>query len=276
MKEHLLLIETHLSCTETAYLTEAKVLKKSFERLLGESVFVAKGIINCNEIDCSDLVTEYTLEAEKLTMELTGARINLQITEAMLELEDTKETYSDNIYTKIRDINKRSLNILREVIDFKKRVLSLKLNQGIEVLIYPTMLEHLIEEAKVYEIILICLMKNELPKESLCDILNFWNHIMGEHAAFTDGLLDPSEKELKKMAREFVKKFKELVEECMKESEKEIVEKSKLATEEIKAYKTDATVGLLQGEIKSIISPILADHILREANHFLKILDTLK
>lgn len=273
MKEHLLLIETHLPCSETAYITEARVLKSSFERLLGETVLVSKGIINCDKINCSDAVTKYTLDAEKLTAKLTGASINFEITKAMLALDESKVEYSDSLYSRIMDINKRSLNILKEVIEFKERILSLKLTQRMEVLLYPEMLEHLIEEAKVYEDILKHLVKNKLPKKPPCETLNFWNHIMGEHAEFVDGMLDPSEKDLKLMAREFIKNFEKLVKECTKESEKEVVKKSKNTTEEIQKYKTGATIGLLDGNIKSIIPPILADHILREANHFLKILD---
>lgn len=276
IKEHLLFIESHLPCSETAYITEARVLRLSFERLLGETVLVSKGIINCEKINCSDAVTDYTLSAEELTSRLTGLSINFEITKAMEDLDKSKIEYSDSLYSKIMDINKRSLNMLREVIDYKERVLSLKLAQCMEVLLYPEMQEHLIEEAKVYEDILKHLVKNQLPKKPLCDTLNFWNHIMGEHAEFTDGLLDPSEKELKLMARDFVEKFKILVKECIKESEKKIIKRSKDATEEIKSFKTDATIGLIEGNIKSIITPLLADHILREANHFLKILDDLE
>ena len=274
MKEHLLLIETHLPCGESGYITEARVLKLSFERLLGETILISKGLINCKEINCSDIVTEYTLDAEKLTMKLTGIDINLHITKALLDLDDSKGKYSDTLYSRVMDINLRSLNILKEVVDFKKRVLSLKLKQEMEVLIYPTMIEHLIEEALYYEGVLVDLAQKKVPKIPLCDTLNFWNHIMMEHGQFIDGLLDPSEKELKKMARDFVVKFKKLLEECIKESEKEIINRSKDATKEIKKYKTHATLGLINGEIKSIIPPILADHVLREANHFLKILET--
>src|SRR5699024_1414407 len=107
--------------------------------------------------------------------QLTGVSINFEITKAMSELDETKVEYSDSLYSKIMDINIRSLHILKEVIEFKKRVLSLKLSQRMEVLLYPEMQEHLIEEAKTYEKILKHLIKHELPKKSLCDTLNFWN-----------------------------------------------------------------------------------------------------
>src|SRR5699024_7312297 len=136
IKEHLLLIETHLPCSETAYITEARVLKSSFERLLGESVLISKGIINCEKMNCSDAVTKYTLDAEKLTARLTGVNINFDITKAMLELGEHKIEYSDSLYSKVMDINRRSLNILKEVIEFKERVLSLNLTQSMGVLLY--------------------------------------------------------------------------------------------------------------------------------------------
>ena len=36
---------------------------------------------------------------------------------------------------------------------------------------------------------------SNIPKEPIIDELNFWNHIMEEHAEFIDGLLDPTAKD---------------------------------------------------------------------------------
>jgi len=44
------------------------------------------------------------------------------------------------------------------------------------------------------------------------------------------------------------------------------------AMERLRAFKTAGTEGLLECKIKSIIIPLLADHVLREANHYLCIL----
>ena len=38
-------------------------------------------------------------------------------------------------------------------------------------------------------------------------------------------------------------------------------------------FKKAATKGILGCEIKSIILPLLSDHVLREANHYLRILE---
>lgn len=43
-------------------------------------------------------------------------------------------------------------------------------------------------------------------------------------------------------------------------------------TLKIRNFKAQATEGLLDCKIKSIIIPLLADHVLRETNHYINIL----
>lgn len=44
------------------------------------------------------------------------------------------------------------------------------------------------------------------------------------------------------------------------------------ATKRLKDFKTAGTKGILDCKIQSIIVPLLADHVLREANHYLCIM----
>ncbi|MBQ7775515.1 MAG: DUF2935 domain-containing protein [Lachnospiraceae bacterium] len=39
-------------------------------------------------------------------------------------------------------------------------------------------------------------------------------------------------------------------------------------------FKTAGTQGILNCEISSVILPLLADHVLREANHYIRLLET--
>ncbi|NLV89229.1 MAG: DUF2935 domain-containing protein [Tissierellia bacterium] len=277
MKEHLFFIETNLQPVDDGFIAEANILKKSFEDLLGETVVFANCAIRENILKSNELVTSYTLNAEKITSKLTGASINTNITEAEYDLKAKPNfDYTEWLETKIHDINCRSLNLLEEVIEFKEKLLDLFLDCDIYVSLYPEMLGHLIAEAKLYYNILKALAKKTLPEMPVCDELRFWNHVMEDHAEFIDGMLDPSEKDLKKKAEEFAKTFEKLVEESIKCHEKDLVEKSKAATEEIRDFKKSATEGLLNCQIKSIIPPLLADHVLREANHYLRILKEIK
>ena len=273
MKEHLFLIETNLQPIEAANIAEANILKQSFEHLLAETVTHANGVVSEKAIKSNEFVTPYTLMAEQVTSKLTGANINTRITEAELQLIGNGELkhveWLDNI---VCDLNARSLNMLEEVIAFQKKLIALSLKCKIFITLYDEMLEHDTREAIYYRDILKSLQNRKMPKQTLCEELNFWNNIMREHAQFIDGMLGPTEEALKETAETFAERFEKLVKECIKLAEKQILEKSFETTEGIRDYKRTATEGLLECKIKSIIPPLLADHVLREANHYLRLL----
>ena len=277
MKEHLLLIEANLPSVNMAYITEANLLKSSFEDILGETIIFGNCAIREDVLKSNELVTEYTLQAEEVTSTLTGLKINTNITEAELDLRsDPNFDYTQWLEEKVQNINCRSLNLLEEVIKFKEKLLDLFLNCKLYMTMYPDMLHHLIEEANLYKDSLLCLIEKTLPKKPICDELKFWNHIMEDHGEFIDGMLDPTEKDLKHQAEEFVKKFEKLVEESIKCHERQLAEKSLVTTKEFRNFKVSAVRGILDCEIKSIIPPLLADHVLREANHYIRILREMK
>jgi len=98
---------------------------------------------------------------------------------------------------------------------------------------------------------------------------------MEEHSLFIRGYLDPSEKELIKKANEFAELFEKLLKETKeadKKDVKKVTEKNLKATEDLKKFKEEGTKGLLKCEIKGILNPLLADHVLREANRYIRLL----
>ena len=103
----------------------------------------------------------------------------------------------------------------------------------------------------------------------------FWDNIMKEHALFIRGLLDPSENELIKTSN----KFSEEYEEILKKYSNDIYNLTSISLKEtinFKNFKVAGEEGILKCKIKSIIIPLLADHVVREANHFIRILESVK
>jgi hypothetical protein len=45
---------------------------------------------------------------------------------------------------------------------------------------------------------------------------------------------------------------------------------------ELRNFKHQGAVGILECQIRSIIPPLLSDHVLREANHYLRLLKSMK
>lgn len=275
MKEHLFFIETNLQPVATALKNEAIALKQSFETILSQTVYYSKGMISENTIQSNQLVTPFTLQAEEVTAMLTGVSINTKITKSELEItgESNQTQYNDDLYNTVFFINTKSLDLLRKVVNFQKSLLDMTSNCTIFTTLYPEMLVHVTHEAEYYQELLTILCSDMIPEENLCKELDFWNHIMEEHANFIDGMLDPTETDLKKAAEIFAGTYEILVGKCITNAENQIKQDSMDVTEGIKDYKETATEGLLKCEIKSIIPPLLADHVLREANHYLALLN---
>ena len=272
MKEHLFFIETNLQTKEVSFVARARAFKHSFEELLTETVNYAPGLVSKATIDSNEIVTPYTLKAEELNSLLTGAAINTEITKNEYKLADDNRQYKEIMEEIIMDLNQRSLILTGEAIKFQKQLLSLNSECKIFMTLYDAMLNHDIKEAEYYYEILKSLESKTVPKKTLCEELNFWNYVMKNHAQFIDGLLDPTEKPLKETAETIAKRFENLIEECINTAENQIIQNSLIETETIKGFKQASTEGLLNCKIKSIIPPLLADHVLREANHYLKLL----
>jgi hypothetical protein len=277
MKEHLFFIETALHPPANNHIAEAKTLKESFEDLLMEAVSYANGVISETAIGSHELVTPFTLRAEQLTSTLTGAGLDTQITIAEYQLVGAADFHSNRwLEDAVTDLNRRSYNLLELVIAFQKRIIAESAECKIFISLYPELLEHVTREAELYLDILRSLQQRRLPEKPLCAELNFWNNIMAEHAEFIDGFLDPTEKMLKEAAENFADRFDKLVKYCMRATERQIIRASMEAAQEIREFKRAATEGLLNCSIKSIIPPLLGDHVLREANHFLRLLQLLR
>ncbi len=134
-------------------------------------------------------------------------------------------------------------------------------------------------EAKFYMRMLECLnnRRDILGPSNLIDQEVFWNRQMAEHAKFIEGLLDPTEETLIDSARMFGKEFDELTI-LSKQATQRTFDITGTTTDSISAMKRlwefmiAGTEGLPECRIKSIIIPLLGDHVLREANHYLCVL----
>lgn len=95
---------------------------------------------------------------------------------------------------------------------------------------------------------------------------------MMEHAQFIRGLLDPCETELFCTADNFAKEYGKLLENCCNANQKAQMEDSLSETIRFRDFKTAGVQGLQQCKIRCVILPLLADHVLREANHYIRLL----
>jgi len=275
MKEHSFFLEASFTPKDKNLATAAGAFRIDFEKLLSRAVNMADNHVSEDAVSSQQFVTPYTIDAEELTSFYTGVPFNTNITSKELMLEPERGRFT-NIANEVYSLNNEALKLTQSLIAFKEDILSKVLACKIFTFNYPLLIEHIIREAKLFAQLLKELneRKQVLSSGVLINMEQFWNRQMAEHAKFIDGLLDPTEESLKETARMFGREFDRLTQEAKNANNRAsdirtVTAQSIAATKRLQAFKTAGTQGLIGCEIKSIIIPLLADHVLREANHYL-------
>jgi hypothetical protein len=292
MKEHSFFLEIGFTSKDINFTQRADDFRKEFDRLLGEVISVSNGIVSPSVLQSGELVTQYTLKAEMISSYFTGVRIPTELTQAEAGLMGGGLTAVNPMLEKVVFlINQRAIGLVSALIQFKATILSNVLSCQMFTANYPLLIDHIIREARLYLQMVQMLQKREkiinMQKEALEQEL-FWNRIMAEHSKFTRGLLDPTENDLIIKANNFSNEFDQLTAEAKAAEAKaaeakaamdvtvllaKVTEDSLKATASIRDFKAQGTQGLVDCKIKSIIIPLLGDHTLREANHYLRLLE---
>lgn len=274
MKEHALFLRAGFTPANASFSTKAEFFKKEFEKLLSRAVALGDGVIGCETLNSGEVVTEFTALAEKQTEAFTGIDIDKEITQRELNMRcDRQNNIGSRLFRQVRQLNQRAIELLDGLIAFKELILENVLRCEMFTMNYPLLIEHILREAKLYRDYVEMLERDGcLSNESMHDIECFWNRIMMEHALFIRGLLDPTEGELIQSADEFAGEYAALLEACHNAHNRTIETSSLDETLRFRDFKTAGTAGIQQCEIRSVILPLLADHVLREANHYIRLL----
>ena len=276
MKEHALFLAAGFTPVNASLAREANTFRMHFEELLAQAAHLGDGVIRPAVLRSGELVTEFTSGAEQITQQFTGIAIDRRITafeERMLAQEGF--SVSLELAEQTRQLNKNALRLVQGLIAFKQRVLE---NAGacrIFTMNYPLLIRHIIREAELYRSYLTELESGRMVNDmGMRRTEQFWNRIMMEHAMFIRGLLDPSEAALIKTSDDFAQDYARLLERSRGQNELASSKQSASLAETLKFrdFKAAGTKGICNCEIQSIILPLLADHVLREANHYIRLL----
>lgn len=278
MKEHAFFLEAGFPCCEKDCIEEAGNFRRKFEELLRDTLEIAEGNIQDAVLDSKELLTEFTIPAERKTEDLSGIPIDCRISEMTKKLHCGCNREEDrSLKQQVIQINERAIRLLNGLICFKENLLNKMKSGRIFNANYPLLIEHITREAKLYRSMIELLMENgNISYQNLYETEAFWNQIMMEHAWFIRGLLDPSEAELIETADDFSKDYAKLIETaCRQDCRANVMtEKTLKETLKYRDFKAAGTQGILDCEVASIILPLLADHVLREANHYIRVLET--
>lgn len=284
MKEHSIFLEAAFTAKDKDLIRKAEDFKDEFTKLLSQAISLSEGVIPLRVLASNQIVTKYTLEAERATQDASGIFIDSRLTAREYSLSHNMN--SKNILTLIDEVyilNEDSISAVKMIADFKAKLLKNVLTCKTFTNTYPLLIDHILREAIMFKELLTKLQNgNEINiKKDLLDQETFWNGIMSEHSFFIRGMLDPTEKELFKISDNFGNEFEALKKEASDRNQSTLdlaalTDQTINETIKIRDFKAQATEGLLACKIKSIIVPLLGDHVLREANHYLNLLKSFE
>ena len=280
MKEHAMFLEAGFPCKNQNWIRQADWYKMQFENVLREVTRLSDGRVGEDMLCSNEVVTEFTIPSERRMEQLTSIAIDSRISARQHTLSAGRCDENDRaLMMTVRRINERVVRLLDGFIRFKECILNEVGNATLYNANYPLLIEHILREAKLYRVTVIEILENrEVSCKCLRDIEEFWNQIMMEHALFIRGLLDPSEEELIKTAHCFAMDYKELLERARKQdcNATGLTSETLKKTMEYRDFKSTGTEGILNCKVASIIMPLLADHVLREANHYIRLMKTAR
>ncbi len=281
MKEHSFFLELGFTPRDSMFTQKADDFRLEFDRLLGEVVSLSDGVVSQNVLKSGEVITPYTLNAEMASSYYTGLSIPTELTRREAGLTGGNGmTVNPMIEERVFLINQWAISLISALIQFKATILNSVLSCKMFTMNYPLLIDHIMREANLYLQMVQRIQNREninIEREAMEQEL-FWNRIMAEHSKFIRGLLDPTENELINTANNFGNEFDQLTADSLAAMErtmplKEVTQESLKATEALRDFKAQGTQGLLECKIRSIIIPLLGDHTLREANHYLRLLN---
>jgi len=283
MKEHSIFLEAGFVGKDASYAQQADQYKCLFTDVLKEAILLANGVVSGEAFNSGEWITDKTLRAEQITQELSGITIETVMTTEVNRLTPDAGVNQAQLEAQVTVLNQRAIGLTNALIQFKSNILEGMLQCRLFTFNFPLLLIHIRREAIFYIQHLERLQRHmeiDLLSEAI-EEEKFWNRQMAEHAQFISHLLDPTESDLILKANSFAGQFDRLEHIAQGEGQGiknlgQLTQETIAATRSLRDFKVAGTEGLLTCKIKSIIIPLLADHVLREANHYLRILNRSK
>lgn len=204
------------------------------------------------------------------------------------DIENRSHAFSlDTDPRKIKSFNEKVIVSATGIWAFKRKVLGLVIRCKLPGQNnFPLLIDHVSREANYFRKRLKELNKGKLAplQDAIIKENVFFLRIMADHAKFIGHLLDPSERKLEDLARNFSNDFDQLLfqakdlESMCPQSQTvplldQFLDQNRVSVKSLRDFKKTARDLIEECRIKSIIHPLLADHVFREAERFLEIID---
>ena len=240
---------------------------KFWLRIMQEHALFIKAGLPCDQ-------TEFIDEAQAFEQEFESLRRRAETVK------------SDRKFTEL--INDSQV-LVKEFYLFKRKLLHMMLECKLGGCNFPLLLDHIAREAEYFMRLLDKIKSGKVPVNGGTKAQEnaFWLRIMADHAKFISQLLDPSERNLINTANAFSEEFDNLFMQGRDFSSmlqgytevaafKRFMQDARAATVRLRDFKRAAEEMIDECRLVGLIPALLADHVRREADHFLMIMTMME
>ena len=163
MKEHSFFLEVGFTPRDSQFSQSADLFRTEFDRLLKDVIYLSRGIVRGEVLHSGEVVTEYTLDAEKASSYLTGVNLatDLTIAEQSLISGDFVRV-TTNQEQAVLTLNQRAIELTNSLIDFKTTIIDNVSTCKMFTVNYPLLIDHIRREAILYVQLLERLQRKEI------------------------------------------------------------------------------------------------------------------
>jgi len=236
---------------------------KFWLRIMQEHALFIQAGLPCDQTEFIDEAQAFHQELESLRLRADGVKSDKKLTELINDCQC----------------------LVKEFYIFKRKLLHMMLECKLGGWNFPLLLDHMAREAEYFTRLLDKVKGNKslVNGGTKAQENAFWLRIMADHAKFISQLLDPSERNLINTANAFSEEFDNLFIQgrdfssmlhCYPEvaAFKRFMQDTRAATVRLRDFKRAAEEMITECRLVGLIPALLADHIRREADHFLMML----
>ncbi|WP_444644355.1 DUF2935 domain-containing protein [Caproiciproducens sp. R1] len=267
MKEHAIFIESSIPPIHSDLAKQADGFKQEYGRLLLQTIRMANGVLTKETLQTGQYFTQFTEVSEQAVQKFTGIPTESSLTQSEYQIEPYLTGIGSTNEQEISSLNESILKQTASFAKFKSELLNNQVSCKLFTFLYSADIDHILREALRYIDTLNRLQNRNDDIHS--DFRQFWNNNMSDHAKSMRGLFDPTETSFFNTANQFVYLYEGLIRHDRLHHEEDLID-----AKQIRDFKSGTTQGLIECKVKAIMSPLYTDHLLREANHYIYLLQS--
>lgn len=253
-----------------SYKNSALNFYERFTDLTKELLKHADGNLSAEFLNSGILFNQYTVPLAELTEKLFSTNISLDIVQKMQELTPGEpENVSDDIINQIETINKVSLIISLNFLDFLKDIFEKETSNQLFSYSYPFVIRKMIEDVQLYILVLERLIRRLKTDPTFALDYEFQSlNLLKGFAMFLRSFVDPSRNDIIIKAQSFVIEIENLLEDYKNlslspDNQRILTQKGKRIEERFAKFLEYIINELLIAEVYLIVEPIFLDNMYR-------------